>query len=164
MPQSDVTSPDVQLRAVVQADLPIFFVQQQDPAANHMAAFTAPDPNNEAAFMARWQRILADDNIITRTILADDAVAGHILQFEHFQQPSVSYWLGRAYWQRGIATAALRLFLQEIALRPLYARAAKDNQASIRVLEKCGFRIIGEDTGFANARGTDIAEVILRLS
>jgi RimJ/RimL family protein N-acetyltransferase len=47
--------------------------------------------------------------------------------------------------------------------RPLYARVAKDNIASIRVLEKCGFTIYGEDKGFSNARGVEVEELILKL-
>ncbi len=34
---------------------------------------------------------------------------------------------------------------------------------SLRVLEKCGFRIIGEDKGFANARGREVEEFLLEL-
>jgi RimJ/RimL family protein N-acetyltransferase len=75
----------------------------------------------------------------------------------------VGYWIGQDFWGRGIATRALRLFLEEVTIRPLYGRAAKDNRASIRVLEKCGFRLCGEDKGFSFARGQDVAEVILRL-
>ena len=47
--------------------------------------------------------------------------------------------------------------------RPIYGRAAKDNVASIRVMENCGFRISGYDKGFANARGEEIEEAILEL-
>jgi RimJ/RimL family protein N-acetyltransferase len=75
----------------------------------------------------------------------------------------VSYWLGKEYWGKGIATEALGLFLGIIEERPLYARAAKDNAASIRVLEKCGFVISGCERGFANARGEEIDEVVLVL-
>ena len=46
---------------------------------------------------------------------------------------------------------------------PLYARVAKDNAASIRVLDKCGFKLHDEDRGFANARGEEIEEYILIL-
>jgi RimJ/RimL family protein N-acetyltransferase len=45
----------------------------------------------------------------------------------------------------------------------MYARVAKDNLASRRVLEKCGFTVIGEDKGFANARGQEIDELLLEL-
>jgi RimJ/RimL family protein N-acetyltransferase len=44
------------------------------------------------------------------------------------------------------------------------ARTAKDNVASIRVLEKCGFKAIEEARGFANARGAEIDELVLELS
>ena len=33
-----------------------------------------------------------------------------------------------------------------------------------RVLAKCGFEVTGEDIGFANARGQEIEEFVLRLS
>lgn len=153
----------VRLRPVIPDDLPTFFDHQRDKLANDMVAFTVPDPDDRDAFMARWQRILANDAIIKRTILLRETVVGNVTHFEQFGKPSVGYWIGRAYWGQGIATAALKLFLQEIPTRPLYARAAKDNLASIRVLEKCGFALVGEDTGFAEARGTEIEEVIMRL-
>jgi RimJ/RimL family protein N-acetyltransferase len=47
--------------------------------------------------------------------------------------------------------------------RPLHARAAKDNLASLRVLQKCGFEVTGHDTGYANARAATIEEVLLTL-
>jgi RimJ/RimL family protein N-acetyltransferase len=33
----------------------------------------------------------------------------------------------------------------------------------VRVLEKCGFKVVGEGRGFANARGAEIDELVLRL-
>jgi RimJ/RimL family protein N-acetyltransferase len=47
--------------------------------------------------------------------------------------------------------------------RPLRARIAYDNVASRRVLEKCGFRVIAHERGFAEARSTEIEEFVLRL-
>src|SRR5262249_44237054 len=75
----------------------------------------------------------------------------------------VSYWIGRAFWGKGIATKALAALLGSVKTRPLYARAARDNIASIRVLEKCGFMNAGYDRGFANARGEEIDEVVFEL-
>jgi RimJ/RimL family protein N-acetyltransferase len=59
-------------------------------------------------------------------------------------------------------------FLQVEATRPLYARAAGDNAASIRVLTKCGFRIVGEGREFAHGEfahgcNEETDEVVLRL-
>jgi RimJ/RimL family protein N-acetyltransferase len=86
-----------------------------------------------------------------------------VLSIEQFGEREVSYWIGKEYWGRGIATKALTLFLEELKVRPLYARAAKDNVASLRVLAKCGFKVVGEDRGYANARGAEIEEYVLKL-
>ncbi len=151
------------LRDVIQGDLPIFFENQLDPDANLMAAFTAKDPADRDAFMAHWVRIMASDTVTIRTILFDGQVAGSVLSFEHFGKLSVSYWIGKAYWGRGIATSALSQFLTQVKTRPIYARAAKDNVASLRVLEKCGFTVTGEDKGFSNSRGQEVEEYLLEL-
>jgi RimJ/RimL family protein N-acetyltransferase len=153
----------VSLREVIDSDLPILFEQQLDPEANHMAAFTARNPADRQAFNAHWAKIRADPAVTLRTILCDGQVAGSLVCFPLFGQPSVGYWLGRSFWGRGIATRALGLFLALLPTRPLFARAASDNLASIRVLQKCGFVLTGEDRGFAQARGQEIAEVILEL-
>jgi RimJ/RimL family protein N-acetyltransferase len=47
--------------------------------------------------------------------------------------------------------------------RPIFARAATDNIGSIRVLQKCSFKIIGKNKDFANGRSEDTEEYILRL-
>ncbi len=155
---------NVLLREVKEGDLPIFFEHQKDPDANYIAAFTAKDPTDESAFAKHWNRILTDEGIVTRTILFDGQVAGHVVSFEQFGEREVSYWIGKRHWGKGIATHALAMFLKEMKIRPLYARAAKDNLASIRVLKKCGFAVIGEDKCFANARGEEVEEFILRLN
>jgi RimJ/RimL family protein N-acetyltransferase len=152
------------LRNVVDDDLPIFFEYQLDPEANYMAAFTAKDPTNQEAFMAHWGRILTDETTINQTILFNGQVAGSVSSYEEEGKPEVTYWLGKEYWGKGIATSALKEFLaQKNQIRPIYARVAKDNIGSRRVLEKCGFKIIGESKGFANARGQEIEEFLLEL-
>jgi RimJ/RimL family protein N-acetyltransferase len=156
---------DLLLRDVVEEDLPIFFEQQSDPEANYMAAFTAKDPTNREAFTTHWNRIMADATVIIKTIVFDGQVVGSVLSYEESGKPEVSYWIGKAYWGQGIATRALAAFLARAnKTRPIYARVAKDNLGSLRVLEKCGFRITGQAKGFANARGQEVEELILELS
>ena len=157
-------SNELVLRNFVNDDLPIFFEYQLDPEANYMAAFIARDPTNQEAFMAHWQRILANKTVILQTILFNGQVAGSVSSYEDEGRPEVTYWLGKEYWGKGIATRALQEFLaQKNPVRPIYARVAKDNIGSRRVLEKCGFKIIGESKGFANARGQEIDELLLEL-
>ena len=92
-------------------------------------------------------------------------MAGNIVCFPgpHSGNRELGYWLGREYWNQGIATDAVRQFLPLIDERPLYAHAAADNFASIRVLEKCGFTHLSQAVSFANARGCEIDEVIMQL-
>lgn len=157
-------SDTVVLREVTQTDLPVFFEHQQEPTAVHMAAFTAEDPADKDAFEAHWTRILSDDTVTVKTILLEGHVAGHVAKFERDGTPEVTYWVGRDHWGRGVATKALTAFLDDVGVRPIYARAARDNVASLRVLEKCGFAVTGYESGFANARGREIEEAVLKLA
>ena len=141
----------------------MFFEHQLDPAANHMVAFTATDPTNRVRFEEKWSRISSDDRVTSRTVLVDGRVAGYVLGFEQAGKPSVAYWIGRTFWGRGVATAALAQLLAIVEVRPLYARTAVDNTGSIRVLEKCGFVEWGRDRNFAHGRGEDVEEVLFRL-
>lgn len=158
-----VSLPGIVLRDVVTADLDVFFQHRTDPIANFMAAFTAKDPFDKDAFVAHWQRLLSNDLVVKKSIILDDEVIGNVLKFERFAIPEVSYWIAREYWGKGIATIALTRLIDGIKLRPLYARAASDNAGSLRVLQKCGFEIYGYESFYANARGAEIEEVILRL-
>lgn len=153
----------LELREVRDGDLPLFFAFMSDPEATRMAAFTSADPSDRAMFDAHWQRIRASDTVIMRTVLADDVVVGSVGVYGPPAEREVTYWLDRAQWGRGLATAALRAMLDAVPERPLHARAAADNTGSVRVLQKCGFTLTGTDRGYAQARGEETDEVLLRL-
>ena len=111
-----------------------------------MAAF--PSRGREA-FFAHWTtNVLGNAGATNRTILFDDRVAGNIGAWTdaNTQERLICYWLGHEFWGQGIASAALRLFLNSETSRPLVARVAKHNRASIRVLEKAGFICTGKDS------------------
>ncbi|MGB8840693.1 MAG: GNAT family N-acetyltransferase [Aliidongia sp.] len=154
---------ELRLRAVLPGDLPLFYGHHLDMAARLMVAFAAKVPEDYEAFAAKWARNLADPNTLIRTIEVDGEIAGNVSKFPQFDKPSIGYWLGRKFWGRKIATRAVQAFLPAIPDRPLCARVAKDNVGSLRVLAHCGFAIVGEDKGFAEARGQEIEEFILEL-
>lgn len=132
----------VTLRPVEPPDLPILFEHQRDPASVALAGVGGRD---RAAFDEHWERIQSDDAVLVRTVVVDGAVAGHVLSFERDGRREVGYWLGRDHWGRGVATAALVAFLGEERTRPLHAGVLPANGASLRVLEKAGFAVCGED-------------------
>ena len=80
--------------------------------------------------------------MLLRTIVSDDgAVAGQLLSFPRNGVREIGYWLGRAFWGRGIASAALAEFLPLVTERPVYGVVSEANVASRRVLERNGFVI-----------------------
>ena len=154
-------SPEVTLRAVLPEDLPIFYEHQRDPQATRMAAFP---PRDRGAFDAHWEKIMCDDSLVKLTILSGSAVAGNAVSFVRNGRREVGYWIGREFWGRGIATAALRALLERITERPLHAGVAKHNVASLSVLEKCGFTISCEEKWSPPTGGDDVDDYILILT
>jgi RimJ/RimL family protein N-acetyltransferase len=143
-----MTTFDMMLRDVTPDDLPIFFEHQRDPDANRMADFPAREWD---AFMTHWRtNVLGNASGRKQTIVVDGQVAGNVVSWEQAGKRLVGYWIGRAYWGQGVATAALTEFLRHETTRPLYAYVAAHNIGSIRVLEKCGFRRVagGEEDLF----------------
>ena len=99
-----------------------------------------------------------------KTIVINDLVKGSVIRFEIEGEAEFSYWIDKKYWGQGIATAALKVFLETRHLRPLHGKVSFDNFGSQKVLEKCGPVRIGNEKGFANARNAEIEEFIYRLT
>lgn len=106
---------DLVLRETTLDDLPILFEHQRDPVANEMAVFAARDWD---AFVAHDAKIRSDPTLIRRTVVVDNEVVGSIGCFGD-EQREVGFWYDRAVWGRGIATAALAAFLDDVTERPL---------------------------------------------
>ena len=153
----------IALRPVEDADLDPLFDQMRDPESVRMAAFTPDDPDDRDAFDAHRSRVSSDPSVTERAITCDGQFVGIVASFVIEGETEVTYWVDRAAWGRGIASAALALLLELVPGRPLHARAASDNTGSLRVLQKAGFQAVGTETSFASARGTEIEETILRL-
>lgn len=150
----------IELRPVERSDIPALYLHQADPESNRMAAVK---PRDEGAFAALWERIFGDGGVVARAILADGALAGHMCCFEADGRRCLGYWIAREHWGRGVATGAMRLFLAEVRERPLHARVARSNGASLRVLERCGFKVVGYEMSEESERFLACEEAVLRL-
>jgi RimJ/RimL family protein N-acetyltransferase len=104
----------VSLRPLVDADLDAIYRQMKDPASVRMAAFTPDDLGDRHAFLAHRSRVRDDPSAVQRVIEADGAIAGTIGSFRIDDQTEVTYWIDRALWGKGIASAALQSFLSMI--------------------------------------------------
>ncbi|GAA2139829.1 GNAT family N-acetyltransferase [Glycomyces algeriensis] len=153
----------VALRPIEDADLAVLFELMRDPESVRMAAFTAKDPDDRAAFDAHMARVRAAPDVNTQAITLDGRLVGSIASFVIEEETELTYWIDRSVWGQGVATRALAQFLQALAIRPVYARAASDNAGSLTVLQKAGFETIGTEVAYAPGRQTEVEETILRL-
>jgi RimJ/RimL family protein N-acetyltransferase len=131
----------VTLREVRPEDLPTLFENQRHRESVELAVVPA---RNREEFDAHWKKSLADPANLVRAIDADGQLAGFIGSWTGHAERLVGYWLGRAFWGRGIASEALKQMLSLERQRPLFAYVAATNPGSARVLDKCGFRRCGE--------------------
>ncbi|MFN4316174.1 MAG: GNAT family N-acetyltransferase [Chitinophagaceae bacterium] len=154
----------VQLRKTTLNDLPLLFEFQLDKEANFLAAFNPANFNDKEAYLNKHARLLGDHKVNNQTILFNNKIVGSTAKFEMDGHSEITYWIDRKFWGKGIATTALKLFLQVERSRPLTGRVAFDNFGSQKVLERCGFERIGSNISFANARQKEIEEYIYKLS
>jgi RimJ/RimL family protein N-acetyltransferase len=131
-----------------------------DPDANRLAMTI---PRSASAFKSHWEKALADPNVVVKAISVADALAGYISCFKLEGFDAVGYWLSKDFWGQGIASRALELLLEEVHVRPLQARVATSNRASLRVLQKCGFMVQCVQTSPADDRFLKCEEAFLVL-
>jgi RimJ/RimL family protein N-acetyltransferase len=131
----------MKLRELEDRDLDALFEQQADPQSYRLADVPTRD---REAFNAHWATIRTNPDTVLRVIDVDGAAAGHVVSFLRDGERELGYWVDRSLWGRGIASAAVAEFLQVETRRPLQAKVANGNPASVRVLEKNGFQVAGE--------------------
>jgi len=135
--------PNLVLRPFKEGDLAFLCEIQREPEGYKMAAVK---PREAEAFLRHWrEKILPNASGMVRIVEVDGEVAGDILSFEQEGRRVIGYWIGKKYWGRGIMTATLKQFVTDHERhRPVSAFVAITNRGSYRVLEKCGFKQVGE--------------------
>lgn len=111
-----------------------------------------PHPYTAADATAFLAAVAATEPRASFAIVVDNRAVGGIGYSRHDDVERVSaeigYWLGTAFWGRGITTAALGAvtdyaFQQHPELQRIYAVPYAWSRASARVLEKAGYRLEG---------------------
>ncbi|MBV9647110.1 MAG: GNAT family N-acetyltransferase [Candidatus Eremiobacteraeota bacterium] len=117
-----------------------------------------------------WIATVSEESLPNHlAIVVDESLAGGIglipREGERSGVAEFGYWLTPAYWGRGIATEAARLFVPYAfdvrEMRRLEARVDLPNVASARVLEKSGFQREGLLRQGARDRDGNIVDVAL---
>lgn len=73
-------------------------------------------------------------------------------------QSEIGYWVAPAFWNTGVASAAVEALIAANPQRSktVFASVFQDNAASARVLTNCGFRYLGDAETFCVARGAKV--------
>lgn len=153
----------IELRDLDDDDLDAIFEMMRDRAAVEMAAFTAADPDDRDVFDDWMARHRAAPEVSMFVVTEDGGFAGTAAVFTVEADREVTYWIARHAWGRGVATEALRVLVSREPERPLFARVASHNAASLAVLTKVGFTEVSRDIEFAPGVGRDIEEIVLVL-
>ena len=154
---------EIAIRTTNVADLSTLFEFQLDGEGQYMAAFMPKNASDKVAYVDKYTKFLSDPSIFMKTILIGETIVGSIAKYETEGNAEITYWIDSKYWGKGVASKALELFLILEATRPIYGRTAFDNIGSQKVLERCGFKKVGTDRGFATARQMEIEEYIYLL-
>ena len=159
------------LRPIEADDLPELLKLHADPEVmRHITAGQPGDPEHlRNEVLPRWLSIHQKHHP-WGFFAARDVTTGDFVGWFHLNPTpdrddefDLGYRLHRRFWGRGIASAALKEFLDLVKTRPLYAHVAAHNGASLRVLEKCGFLVIGQEPGPALEDGEPIIDIVLKL-
>ena len=119
-----------------------------------------------------WLRLAAESMPETNfaVAVAGEAVGGIGITLQDDvsrRSAEIGYWLGRASWGRGIATAAVRALTDwafaHFDLCRLYAGVFEWNPASARVLEKAGYVLEGRLRRSVTKDGRTIDQLLYAL-
>jgi RimJ/RimL family protein N-acetyltransferase len=82
-------------------------------------------------------------------------------------KPVLGYWLAKPYWGKGYMSEALEAMLnyafETHLLNEIHADVFKDNPASLNLLQKFGFEVMGTSETFSKARCENIPEYLTQL-
>ncbi len=139
---------NIELRERAETHVRTYFEKTRDPEIQAMIPQTARTVEQAVEDFRKTQ--LPGTTSFGRTIYADGSYVGDIwcygIDLEDEPNAMVSYCLfEKSHWGKGIATKALKGFMQEIvpgfSLHSLGAFAYEANTASLHVLEKNGFTL-----------------------
>lgn len=154
---------EIILRPTKISELDTLFQFQLDKEGGYMAAFMPKDQKDKDAYIEKHSKLLEASTVNYQTILFGNIIVGSIVKFIMAGDTEITYWIDRKFWGQGIATTALKIFLDFEKSRPIFGRVVFDNIGSQKVLEKCGFKKVGSSKGFANARQEFVIEYIYKL-
>lgn len=140
----------ISLRHFTESDIPLLMSYLNNATVTQYITDAIPKPYTEAD--AKWWVNHCKGSSLIQVIEFNGTFVGCISasrgDFEYQCSAELGYWLGEDYWNKGIATEAVKLFVDILfkhhALVRLFVSVVSINHASIRVLEKNNFVLEGQ--------------------
>lgn len=152
------------LRPITAADQGLVDMYRADKrVAIHTRA--TPHPLPPGATEAYIARAMAQDRTEDVWIMDGSASGGSqvmgVVTLEKMDrdQSEIGYWVAPAYWNTGVASAAVSALVaaNPQSNRTIFAEVFQDNPASAQVLTNCGFAYLGDAETFSVARNALVA-------
>ncbi len=139
---------DITIRCIDRDDIPIVAKLANNPAIAQMTAnLPYPYTIDHATTWLDYVELHECEHVFA--IVGDGnvmGVIGLVHEAEH-ERAELGYWLGQAYWNQNIMTAAAGMAIayafSMLHVQKIYSRCFAPNIASQRVLEKNGFQLEG---------------------
>lgn len=152
------------LRAPIRGDVPDL-VRLADNKKIYAGLSRLPSPYTRADAIGFVEIIAQRADERPYAITLDDQLIGVVgLTFSENAPPELGYWLGEPFWGKGYMSEAVRALLDAAfatrQLPRLKSRAVATNLASLNVLEKAGFKRVGEGI---EEHGTLIGQKVIYL-
>jgi RimJ/RimL family protein N-acetyltransferase len=152
----ELATPRLALRPVREDDIEDVWPWVSDPAFPRFMSWQAHVDRDETraqlrATIARLERGTG----IAWSIVHDGKVIGRIgydeiewqLRALRLNRAELGYWLAPPLWNQGFMTeaalAVIRFGFEPLGLHKIVVKCFAENEASRRVIEKCGFRLVG---------------------
>lgn len=118
-------------------------------------------PGTTEAFIARAQSASRTEDVwaMDGTKTGGPEVMGLIsLDRLELGQCEIGFWVAPAYWNTGVASAAVTALIaaNPLECRTIFATVFQDNAASARVLTNSGFEYLGDAETFSVARNAKV--------
>ena len=149
------------IRAHAPADIDPYCDMEADPEVRrYVGGSPRPRDQAEGRFQREMEANAADDMSLWATVYKLEGVyIGRCGVYPHFDANSLpipgegtlALYIARSYWGRGLATEAgsalLRHGFTVLKLRRIVASVQEGNDASVRVVEKLGMRLMRTEQG-----------------
>lgn len=167
----EIRTSRLKLRRLRHDDAGLIGVFAGDPKVARMtSSIPHPYPPGTAeAFVARFARAGQSEEVWaldTGTGSGSGFIGVISLRNSEANGAEIGYWVAPALWGAGYATEAVRAMQEEArlrGLRTLRAQVLQHNEASIRVLIRCGFEYVGAGETYSVANGGMVPTFRYRL-